>query len=74
MSTGYTGQELGGPGMISAMWIGGPHDGTYLRLSSRKPFRCVAGTQDKPEYRIVTPKQLPTGKWVINFYEGVIEE
>ena len=67
-------QDLGsGGGAISAMWIGGPQDGAYERLSSRRPFRVIAGTKDEPEYRIVTPRQLPTGKWVINFYEGEVE-
>jgi hypothetical protein len=74
MSIGYTGQPLGGGGAISAMWIGGPQDGSYERLRGRGPIRVIAGTKENPEYRTVTPKQLPTGKWIINFYEGEIEE
>lgn len=56
------------------MWIGGPADGQYLTLADQKPFRVIGGSTKHPEYRIITPKQLATGKWILNFYEGVIEE
>jgi hypothetical protein len=63
--------------LVKAVWIGGPADGDSMLVNDTalaERMLVLSGTKDNVEKRLVTPRHMSDGSWILPFYEGQIVE